>query len=300
MRYFKSVPFFITVGILIFVGIVSYIFRDHYTIDHNNPSNIKVVQQWDLPRIMEEVSGINYLEDGRMACVQDEEGKIFIYNLSDNKIDRTINFANKGDFEGIAVVGQKAYVLRSDGVLFEVADIRAEHPEVIEHNTPLTEDQNVEGLCYDEANNRLLLAIKDTEIQKGADYKGIYAFDLKTDELDTEPVYKLSFMDPIFVDLNDMGNSDVFRPSEINIHPKTGEIYLLDAEVPKMLILSKDWKPKALYVFSLEDFPQPEGITFSPEGRMFISNEGEWNPANILEVSIKNQKKDSTSKKTKN
>lgn len=294
MRYFRSVPFFITAGILIFVGIVGYFFRNHYKIDHDNPSNIKIVRQWDLPRIMEEISGIDYLKDGRIACIQDEDGKIFIYNLDSKEIDRTIDFAEKGDFEGIAVVGQKAFVLRSDGVLFEVADIRAENPEVTQHDTPLTEDRNVEGLCYDKANNRLLLAIKDREEDKNADYKGIYEYNLKTNEFNSEPVYKLKFNDPIFADLNDIGTSKVFRPSEINIQPKTGEIYLLDAEVPKMLILSKDWKPKALYVFDINDFPQPEGLTFSPEARMFISNEGVWHPGNILEVDIKNRKKEKT------
>ena len=34
------------------------------------------------------------------------------------------------------------------------------------------------------------------------------------------------------------------------------------------------------------DFLQPEGITFSPTGEMFISNEGVKDPGNILKVKL--------------
>ena len=36
-----------------------------------------------------------------------------------------------------------------------------------------------------------------------------------------------------------------------------------------------------------KEFSQPEGITFSPQGEIFISNEGGQEPGNILKVEVK-------------
>lgn len=37
-----------------------------------------------------------------------------------------------------------------------------------------------------------------------------------------------------------------------------------------------------------DNFPQPEGITFSPDGTLYISTEGKGGDAKIIEVVIKN------------
>ncbi|HEY1020794.1 MAG TPA: hypothetical protein VGE06_00715, partial [Flavisolibacter sp.] len=35
---------------------------------------VKVAQQWDMPAVLKEISGIAYMDGERFACIQDEKG----------------------------------------------------------------------------------------------------------------------------------------------------------------------------------------------------------------------------------
>ena len=243
-------------------------------------SEITIAQKWDLPSDLKEISGIAYINDNRFACVQDELGKIFIFNIASNHIEKEIPFAEAGDYEGIAIVGSTAYVLRADGKLFEVIGYNHNKPSVIQHSTHLTAKHDVEGLCYDKKNNRLLLAIKGKE-QNSNDYKGIYAFDLSLKKLAATPVHKVDLTHNIWNEVK--GNK--MQPSDLDVHPTTGDIYIIDGANPKLLVIRADGTKK-LHQLSTSEFPQPEGIAFTQTGEIFISNEGRTGLGTILKVSI--------------
>ena len=292
--YFKSPPFYITVGILLFVGIIYWFTRDKFYIEYTNAAQIKIANKWELPRVLEEVSGIDYIDKERIACVQDEVGELFIYNLVSKQIEKRIKFAENDDFEGVAMVGNKAYIMRSDGKIFSIDDIRVENPVIEKYDTQMSFKYDFEGLCYDKKKDRLLLAAKSNGPDDDDKFKPVFEFKLGSKQLTDVPIYQLFYDDPIFEGLESAGTPKIFRTSEIHIHPKTGDIYMLDGVIGKLLILSNNWQPKSLYIFNPSDFPQPEGITFDPDGKTFISNEGEWKPANILEVVISEKSNDST------
>lgn len=247
---------------------------------------ISITQRWDLPKVLTEISGLAYLDQNRFLCIQDEQGTLFIYNTSTASIEKEIPFAGPGDYEGLTLVNQTAWVVRSDGHLYEIDDITAAKPVVKEYSTPLTIEQNIEGLCYDKKNNRLLLAIKDAE-PGDTGYKGIYGFDLTSRKLATEPAFKIDLSNAIFSNQKAKKNkNDVIMPSAIAIHPISEDIYITDGRKAKLLILGSGGNIKNLYQLNSNEFAQPEGITFQPEGKMFISNEGPKKPANILQVEV--------------
>ncbi|MBQ0740145.1 SdiA-regulated domain-containing protein, partial [Aquimarina celericrescens] len=64
-----------------------------------------------------------------------------------------------------------------------------------------------------------------------------------------------------------------FSPSELTIHPKTGEIFILDSKIPRLLILKPNGSFKKIYKLNPKYFQQPEGISFDSQGRMYVSNE---------------------------
>ncbi len=254
-------------------------------LDLKKKADAKVLITWLLPEKLLEVSGIAWLDAEHFACVQDELGTVFIFNVRLNKIDKEIPFGSKGDYEGIAVVGQTIYVLRADGVIFGIENFQSSGRNVKMYTTHLKKKQDSESLAYDKKNNRLLVSVKAAD-PNSQDYKGIYAFDLRSKSMSPTPVYKIDLNHAIFEDVNKGKPKNSISPSDMDINPVTGDIYILEGTKPKLLIMSQAGKLLSLHELKGPDFPQPEGLAFSPDGKMYISNEGNEKEGNILQVEI--------------
>lgn len=241
-------------------------------------SDVRVEKKWELPEVLTEISGLAFLDKDRFVCVQDEKGSLFIYNTVTEKIEKEIPFGGAGDYEGLTLSGNTAYVVRSDGRLFEIAGF-ASQPSVKEYDTPLTADDNIEGLCYDAGSNRLLLAAKDGEATGGR--KNVYEFSLASKKLADAPLYSI---DPSHELLDNQGKKK-FSPSAIAIHPSSKEVYIVDGPKSRLLIMDGSGGIKKVYSLGSE-FAQPEGITFTPEGDLYISSEGKKSPGMIMKVQL--------------
>jgi uncharacterized protein YjiK len=244
---------------------------------------INVIKSWELPSSLREISGISFIDNDRVACIQDEAGTIYIFRLSSGKIEKEIAFAGSGDYEDVVVIGSTAFVMRADGLLIEVKNFESQNKSVVEHKTFLTAENNVEGLTYDEKNKRLLMSIKD-EDKFSPGNKGIYSFNLDKRQLDTEPVAKIDMESGLLEKGKKKGAS--LKPSAIAVHPSTGKYYLTDGPKSKLVILSGG---DIENVFQLDEkkFPQPEGLSFSPDGKLYISSEGGKGAGVISLVEIK-------------
>lgn len=239
---------------------------------------IRILDRWDLPAELKEISGIALAGPDLFACVQDEAGEIFFYNTATRRLWKAVRFGEAGDYEGIAVVGSTAWVMRADGRLFEVKNFAGVTQEVTEHTTAFTTEQDVEGLCLDKKGNRLLLAVKGKD-PMSKDYRGIYPFDLATKKLVMTPAYKIDAA-------GSKGKHSSVQPSDICLHPRTGELYILDGPSSGLLILGPDGRERAHYRFPKTDFPQPEGILITDAGDLYISNEGGKGVGTILKVAL--------------
>ena len=250
-----------------------------------NEGRYEIVKKWELPEVLNEISGIAWVGNNSIACVQDEDGIIFVYNLNTSEIENRISFGDGGDYEGITVIEDDAYVLRSDGIIYEVLNFRGSKPQVNKHVTSTNRlpGINLEGLAADPKNNRLLLAVKERKEQ--LKYKEIFSFNLTNKTSEENPVFKIDLSNPIFEEVEGKLKKK-FTPGEMGILPKTGEHYILDGSKPKLLITEKDGTPKELFMLSTKDFGNPEGLTFSSDGTLYISNEAEDAPANILQVTL--------------
>lgn len=251
-----------------------------------NPDNkesfkkVTIVKTWQMPDVLKEISGIAWVDEQRMACVQDELGVIFMYNLVSKKIEKKISFASPGDFEAIAKVGELYYIMRADGQVFEV-NTAFKNPEINAYTIDLKGLEDIESLTYDEANHQWLVMGKDPDPQIASTVKGVYTFNLVTKVRSDRPRYTID-MESTFLNKDFDKNGKVskkklpkiFQPSDIAIHPKTGEIFSTDGRHSSLVILDsmgilKDWID-----LDKSHFPQPEGIAFSPSGELYISSEG--------------------------
>lgn len=261
-----------------------------------------------LPKILNEVSGQIILDSVNIACVQDEQGTIFIYDTKKEEIVQRIEFAGDGDYEEICKVRDDLFVLRSDGILFQVTGYASATPRIETYATGIPADNN-EGLCYDSLHNRLLVACKsnisDEKDEKGL--RGIYAFDLETNTLGTAPVYEFNVTDlvnfaeehDVDIPTKDKGNGSEptlkFRISSIAIHPITGELYVLSATDHALFIFNAtpdaNGQGVPLYMEMLDDkmFNKAEGISFYENGDVLITNEAQDKKPTLLRFNFDKQ-----------
>ncbi|CAM3601576.1 SdiA-regulated domain-containing protein [Zobellia roscoffensis] len=263
-----------TVLILLFgLALIVISFKDRVTEINKNGLSYDAVARWELPAQLKEVSAIEWLSDTEIAAVQDEKATIFIYSLKSKKIIQEIDFGKPGDYEGLVIRQKDAYVLRSDGTLYEIKEYKSTAPVINTYETPFTTDNNMESLALNVKKNELLMIPKDHGLESDSS-KGIYSFSLETKKMSSEPIYTIEMRDKIFKNFRQSKIYKTFRPSDLEVHPMTGEIYVLEGSKPKLLILDSEGNTKNAYELDKHIFPQPEGIAFSPDGVLYISSEG--------------------------
>ncbi|MGW8121704.1 SdiA-regulated domain-containing protein [Roseivirga echinicomitans] len=223
-----------------------------------------------LPSILEEISALSYYGPNQLATLNDEQGRVYIYDLEQIKIVQRIRFEGKGDFEGLELVGKDMYAIKSNGKLYKFnIDIEGDVESI---DSPFSSENDVEGLGYDKNSNNLLIALKgkgeiDDVKVKG---KAVYGYNLTTKKFSEAPLYVLKDKDLERV----LGTGKAkFKPSGIAVHPINGDIYMIASVGSALVVLNNDGSPKNLSILKRGLFPQPEGIAFMPNGDLFISNE---------------------------
>ncbi len=251
-----------------------------------------------LPALLHEISGITYLKSDLFACIQDENGTVFFYDLKKNKIERQLRFHINGDYEGIASAGSEIYVLRSDGALFGISgheSVNFNH-DVFYTNIPSKDN---EGLCFDPDGNRLLIAPKGRTAKGSADKdkREIYAFDLKTKKLSADPVLIFDLQAIRNFAIRNQLNLPVkgkkkgkqpepridFMTSAIGINPVTKKLFILSSSDYLLFISDMNGNIEHIEMLNPEIFNNAEGIAFYGNGDMVITNEGgSGNPTLLL------------------
>jgi len=257
---------------------------DSLPYDLHNPSFIINLVSEEL----KEISGLSPTDSaGIYLAIADEVGEIFfIDGAGGGTILRKVFFRDKGDFEGVEMVGKCLYSVKSNGDIYEIGCWENDEPQIVEYKTSLHKSDDVEGLCYDEKRFSLLLACKQNPDSAGL--RRVFAFDLKTKQLGDKPVYTI---DPEAVNRMVPVEGDktrYFSPSGIAIHPKTGDVYVISSTQKRLVVL--DYKTGALrFAVRLDKklLPQPEGIAFDAEGNLHLSSEGKKGEGLVLKFDYK-------------
>ena len=254
-----------------------------YNYDLKNPNHT-----WKLPGQLVEVSGNTWIDKDHLILIEDLHPNLYLVKIEDKNatLEKTIPFAvedkEKFDIEDVTYVNNTVYALWSHGVLFKISDWQTK-PQVEQIKTFLSKENNTEGLCYDPVTQKLLVACKDASnvADEKKSTKAVYAFDMAVNKLNDQPFLLIHKKD--FEKVADQKLD--FNPSAIAIHPVTHDIYLLSTRDNKcMAVYSHDGTLKAFQFIDKELMPQPEGICFSPEGKLYISSEGKkGEPGNLFE-----------------
>lgn len=252
---------------------------------------------YTLPEQLHEISGLTDIDATKFACIQDENGILFIYDALKNELSEQYPFNLDGDYEGITYVNGLIYILRSDGMLFEISNYDSEEIKLVSYPTNIPARDN-EGLCYDPVNHRLLIACKsklNKEARTNDEKHGIYSFDLVEKKLSAVPAFSFNvkkiqaFALEKGISIPSKTQKDgtikpviKFKPSAIAVHPNTKQLYLLSASEHLLYLFDMNGEIQHIEKLNPMVFNKAEGITFFENGDLLISNEGQGGKPTLL------------------
>lgn len=222
-----------------------------------------------LPAELDEISGIVYYpRDTSVFAIIDEDGLLYKIPLKNPKFIRKWTFDKARDFEDLVLIDSTFYVLVSKGDIitlkFQGDSISAEKSDFSDVGKSTMEFESLLKL-----NDSTLLMICKECVQDDKETVSSYTYHLS----DSGNVYK----DYIRFNVNQLNARQnlkgKLKMSAATIHPITGDIYMISSIQNVLYITDSDGNYKASYELNPIIYKQPEGITFTPEGNMIISNE---------------------------
>lgn len=235
----------------------------------------KKPKQIFLPDELVEISGITKDKYGNIFCHNDEQGIIYEIDISSGRIINKIIFGNNisGDFEDIVFAGNYFYLLRSDGVIFQIS---LDWKNFNQFSTGLNEQNDCEGLFYEPETNSLLIACKNKTLSGNKKYKEVYKYNLKKKKLEAKPFLKISLST-----LKIKYGINGFYPSSISKDPDSKNYFILSAKgKPALIEIDSSNNIKNAVLLDEKRHPKPEGLLFL-NGKLLISDEGVSGKASI-------------------
>jgi uncharacterized protein YjiK len=242
-------------------------------------------EKMELGKHLHEISGMAYIPaKDQILTENDEKGDIFTIDFKNknDKVDKE-KFGGKGDYEDIVYTDTAIYMLVATGSIVQV-DTKDSSFNTTEFVLP-GEKNEFETLYLDKDRTSLIMLCKECAHEKKTDVRVAYQFDLNTHTFNPAPAYTIDIKE-----IQKMLGDDKaeFKPSAAGINPVTGKLYIV-ASVGKLLVVADKNTGKPEQVFRLDPsmYNQPEGMTFAPNGDLYISNEGGEGIATILRFSFK-------------
>jgi uncharacterized protein YjiK len=231
----------------------------------------------DMPGRLDEISGLALSADGRLFTNNDERAVIYEVDLQTGRATRGFSLGDRAvraDFEGLAVVGDRFFLIASTGILYEFREAPIESSTRYRvTDTGLGRRCEAEGLAHDPADSTLLVACKTSAPDE------THAV---VHRLPLDPAR--GALDPIRISkerIRDMGGKKDFNPSGVAVDPDTGHLVLVAARQEVLVEATLDGEVVSVVRLSKSRHPQPEGVEFTPSGLLLIADEKNGNDAGV-------------------
>ncbi|WP_316752299.1 SdiA-regulated domain-containing protein [Pedobacter gandavensis] len=242
-------------------------------------------EKFNMPESLLEISGIAFYKGlpDTIYSIQDEEGSVFRQKWG-VKQQKNVGFADKGDYEDIAIFNEKVFVLKSNGHLysFPFSETVKEKATQVKIHKKLVPKGEYESLYADSETNKVYVLCKSCPVDKKKKTVTGYVlnYESKLDSLIPESTFSIDLEQ--LKALNPKLKASL-SPSALTKNPKTKEWYILASANKLLVIADENWKVKAVHRLNSSIYNQPEGIAFDKDMNLYISNEGdELTNGNIL------------------
>jgi uncharacterized protein YjiK len=251
-------------------------------VEYKSPAGYDLTkpEKFVLNNALHEISGISFLKENsdNIFAIEDEDGKLFNFTFATGNTSK-VKFGKKGDYEDVTVFNDSSFVvLKSDGSLFmfPAPAVGIEKIDSVQEYKNILPEGEYEGLTA--ADGKLFALCKNCPGDKGKKEVSIY-----TIQQDTAGLLNIAGSFKIDISMvQEKGEKQKFNPSAIARHPVTKQWFIISSVNKLLVVLDEQWKVKELYPIDPSLFNQPEGITFSNNGDLYISNEGGVGSATIL------------------
>ncbi len=253
---------------------------------------LKAAPAWDvkLPRELSEVSGLAFTGDGRLFAHGDQDATIWQLDARSGKVLKTFTLAAEGkgddpnagkkekkkgavlagDFEDIQVVGDRFFLISSNGKLIEFREGGdGKSVPYTAYDTGLGKACEIEGLTADVATRSLLILCKDPHTGELSDEVVIFAWGLDSQKLEAAPRIRVPY-----AKIATLTGARSFHGSAIAFAPDRGSLILVAGPQKTFLELGTRGEVRGGGQLDAGSHRQPEGIAFAPDGTLLISDEG--------------------------
>jgi len=239
------------------------------------------IEKIKLGEDLDEISGIWFDPSGPMIFAEDdEEGRIYQVDPTTGKIGGHTTFNSGGDFEDLTNDGHYWYMMRSNGNLFRITGAFTDSVRSETFKLHLPGYNNFESACFMPAQGKIYLVCKQCEADSGQRIS-VYAFNTATATYDPGPVVTM-IPDRTMLPAGD--SVEIIKPSAMAVHPVTGEWYIMASVNHLLIVAEPGGKWKKVYPLSKDWFKQPEGMSFAPNGDLYVSNEARSGTPNIIKI----------------
>ena len=229
--------------------------------------------RWELPDALREVSGLADTPDGRVFAHADERAVIFELDMRRQRIAKSFTMGHQGapgDFEGIAVVGGRFWLVTSDGFLYESGEgANGTDVSFRTYDTGVGTQCEVEGLAYDPGAATLLLACKEPRVRELRGMVAVFAWSVARRALVDRNGVRVRADS-----LARRAGVSAFHPSSIERDPITGHWLLLAARERAVVEITPQGRVVAGVALARKDHRQPEGIAIASDRTLLIADEG--------------------------
>ncbi len=245
--------------------------------DFENPSS-----RVSLRHRIDEASGLAATDGGRVFTHGDERAVVYEVDPETGAVLKQFSMGApvlEGDFEGIAVAGNRFFLINSQGLLLEFKEgVDDESVSFAGVDTGLGDRCEVEGLAFEPATQALVAACKSVPSD---DDSFIMLYRIRLSDLTVEPE---AIRVPA-AGLAAFGLADHFAPSGVEVDSETGLLLLISARQESIIEITAEGRIISGFHLGSNRHPQPEGISILPDGTLLLADERQRGRAHITTYS---------------